>query len=355
MKYLKSYKLYKVNEIVGIAEATTIYDDILLSEFNKHLDQFLSSKIKEKSYKKLLKKEDLVKIITNNNWPKFPVSEIEIEFKFEITPIEEFKKKYYRTIEYKNWVTYGACYNLEEYDPIDPATYLLPSVDDRADKTIHLRMEIGAELSSEFVDKEGLEVEIESCITHELNHAYEGWVRSKTSHGQVSVDLTYSLDVNRPNIKKELFKVWNDDINIMLYWSERHELNAMTQEAWPYVKKYDFNEMKKKCPVWKAAEQMIYFKTSEFKKEFIEKARSIYPDMSDYEIEFIFKSLKGGLSNHLNELRIKSEQKLEDKPSITGDKIKAMSLERFFKFAEKRINIAGQKLKNRIIKLYSLK
>ena len=72
-------KLYKVNEIVGIAEATTIYDDILLLEFNKHLDQFLSSKIKEKSYKKLLKKEDLVKIITNNNWPKFPVSEIEIE------------------------------------------------------------------------------------------------------------------------------------------------------------------------------------------------------------------------------------------------------------------------------------
>lgn len=355
MKYLQKYKLYKINEIVGIAEATIIYNDILLLEFNKYLNKFLSSKEKEKSYKKLLKKEDLLKIINNNNWVKFPVSEIEIEFKFEITKIEEFKKKYYRTVKYKNWITYGACYNLEEYDPLDPTTYLLPSVDDRTDKTIHLRMEIGAEISSEFVDREGLEVEIKSSITHELNHAYEGWVRSKTSHGQISVDLTYSLDINRPNIKKELFKVWNNDINIMLYWSERHELNAMTQEAWPYVSKYNLNEMKEKCPVWRAAEQMIDFKISKFKEEFIEKARYIYPDMSDYEIEFVFKSLKGGLANQLMELRKKSAERFEDKPSIIGEKIRSMSLEQFFNFAEKRINIAGEKLKNKIIKLYSLK
>ncbi len=355
MKYLQTYKSYKVNEVVGIAEATTIYDDIILSEFNKHLDQFLESKSKKKSYKKLLKKEDLVKIIINDNWPKFPVSELELEFKFENISIEEFDKKYYRTKEYKNWVTFGACYNLEEYDPNDPATYLLPSVDDRADKTMHLRMEIGAELSSEFVNKEGLETEIESCITHELNHAYDGWVREKTGHGQVSTDLTWSLDINRPNIKKELFKVWNDDINIMLYWSERHELNAMVQEAWPYVKKYEFGEMKKKCPVWRAVEQMIDFKISKFKEEFIEKARSIYPDMSDYEIEFIFKGLKTGLANQLRELRIESIKKHEDKPSIMSEKIKSMSLEQFFNFAEKRINIAGTKLKNKIIKLYSLK
>jgi len=346
MKYLKTYNDYIINEARGLSETSIIYSDIIFSEFNKHFEQFLKSNSNEQSYKIILNKNDLKDIIDNKNWPNFPVSEFELEFKIKTIPAEKFNEKYYETIKYKNWITNGAFYNLEDYYEGCPNSYLL------SDGTIHLKMEIGVELSSEFNDKKGLEVEIESCILHELSHAYEAWVRKKSGHGQTSVDLTWSIDVNRPNIKKELFKIWSDNINL-LYNSERHELRAMVQEAWSYVKKYNFDEMKEKCFVWKIAEQMSNFDALEFREEFKEKAKEIYPDINEYGIEFILKSLKGGLANELIQRR--DETAHEDKPSIIGEKIKKMSLDSFFNFIQKRINFSGEKLKQKIMRLYSLK
>jgi hypothetical protein len=65
--------------------------------------------------------------------------------------------------------------------------------------------------------------------------------------------------------------------------------------------------------------------------------------------------MKDSLANKLIEERELSKESKIDSPSILGEKIKSMSLDKFLEFSQRRINSAGEKLRRRILRLYSLK
>jgi hypothetical protein len=248
----------------------------------------------------------------------------------------------------KKYIGTGACYNIGE----EGGSSIQPSIDDRSDVTIHLKLEIGALISDVFDNREGLSLEIESSITHELNHGYEAWNRMRKGKGQVSTDVTWALDVNRAKIKKDIWKIWYDEIGYYVYWSEFHEINAMTQDAYPYVKRYDIEEVKEKAPSWKFATKMKNFDANDFKQRMTDKILSTYPDA---DVDIMLRRIKNGFANQLIKNRENSINNKEDKPTLSGEVVKSMSVDKFLTFIQKRINRAGNRIQRNILKLYSLK
>ena len=304
MKYVIPFNNFSINEAVGVAEATLIYNDFILNLFNEHLTEFLESDESKYNKSRTYTDYDLSEIIKEGLWPKMPISSILLEFTFKKITDDEFKKKYPITSKIKNYNGLGACYPIViKKDP--EGSYITDPIDDRAPKTIHLRLEIGAIISDSFNENniEGLLLETESSITHELNHAYEGWRRISSGAGIISTDVTWALDVNRSKIRKDIWKYWTDSISTYLYWSERHEINAMTQEAWPYVKKYEVDKMMVTCPTWRYANDMTKFKADKFKSDLYTMIKSAYPDA---EPELILRRMKSGFANQLIKSREES-------------------------------------------------
>ena len=343
MKHLKSYQLFEAH---GVAEATLIYNQFLLDEFNKYCDIALESSEKDYSHTQEYTQEDLTQFIQNEFWPKYPISSMSVTYTLKTMTDEDFIKRF--PTSKKKYIGTGACYNIGE----EGGSAIKPSIDDRSDITLHLVLEIGAIVSDALNDREGLSIEIESSITHELNHGYEGWNRMRKGKGQVSTDVTWALDANRAKIRKDIWKIWYDDIGYYVYWSELHEINAMTQDAFPYVKRYDIEEVKEKAPSWRFAKKMIDFDANQFKQKMTDKILSVYPDA---DVEMMLKRVKNGFANELIKNRENSISREEEKPTLSGEAVKAMSVDKFLAFIQKRINRAGNRIQRNILKLYSLK
>jgi hypothetical protein len=352
MKHLKTYQLFEAH---GVAEATLIYNEFLLDEFNDNFDSFMKkdesvNKSKGRNYSNTInyKKEDLSMFIKNSLWPKFPVSTMEVTYNLEIMTDLEYAIKFPTAASSKLFIGTGACYNIEAED----GSSLQPAIDDRSDVTIHLKLEIGALITNSFSDRDGLSIEVESAITHELNHGYEGWNRMRKGKGQLSTDVTWALEVNRSRIKKDIWKTWYDEVGYYIYWSELHEMNAMVQDAWPYVKRYNIDELKEKTPSWRFAKRMIEFDGEIFKEVMTDKILSVYPDA---DVDLMLRRIKNGFANELIKRREESINSKEDKPTLSGEDIKAMSVDKFLNFIQKRINRSGSRIQKNITKLYSLK
>lgn len=362
MKYLKSYKIF---EALGVAEATLIYNQFLVDEFNKYFDSFSqqdkqSDKSKSRNYSKNVSydSDDLIRFSTDKHWDKFPIKKMSIVYSFKVIPELEFKKKY--TIspktnknnqteifnvmqlgsekKYSKFITTGACYPFSE------------GGSEIMNSHIHLKIELGVIICQEFseVDRDKLSLDIESTINHELNHGYEAWQRKVRGKGDFSTDLTYSLDINRNRIKKEIWEVWYNKIGYYIYWSEPFEINAMIQDTLPYVKKFDVEKMKEMSPTWSFSKRLREFSAGDFKNEIEEVILSVYPDA---DVDFVMDRLKNGFANQLEEYTTDSEG--SDKPTLKAEKIKKMSVDKFLDMVEKRVNEAGQKIQRGILRLYS--
>jgi hypothetical protein len=345
MRYIK-----KFNEAVGLAEATLPLIDLITDDYRNYINEFLKPDGKKEPLTKEYNSEDLKSFINSDLWSKFPVISMKVDYSATVIDDDEFKNRYPKTYLYKNWNTSGACYNIGDKE--SDGSYLMDPINDKEPKNLHLRLEVGCIISDKFNNIDEMMIEAESAISHELNHAYEGWNRILSGSGQLSVDLTFALDANRPRLRKEIWKTWYNKIGFYLYWSELHEVNAMIQESWSFVKKMDLDELKTKSPSWKYAQMMTEFKADDFKKEMEEKVKEFYPEA---DVNFFLKSLKTGLANQLIKSRVDSKLTHQDKPSITGDKVKNMSVDQFLKYTEKRVNLAGETIKKGIMRLYSLK
>lgn len=343
MKYLKYFKLF---EAYGVAEATLIYNQFLLDEFNKYFDIAKESGDKNYSHTQDYSQEDLAQFIKNPLWVKYPISSLSVTYTIETLKDNEFNSRFFGIK--KNHTCTGACYNIG----VEDGSAIKPAIDDRSDITLHLVLEIGAIISESFSDREALSIEIESSITHELNHGYEGWNRMKKGKGQISTDVTFALDVNRSKIKKDIWDIWYNEVGFFVYWSEQHEINAMVQDSFPYVKKYDFDEMKSKTPSWRFSTKMKDFNAQEFKQKMINKILSTYPDAN---VEIFLKRMQNALANELIKLREESINRKEDRPTLSGEFIRKLSVDEFLSFIEKRINRAGERIQRKIIRMYSFK
>lgn len=344
MKHLINFNNYLLTEAFGLAEPTLPLSDLLIEDTEVVFTDFINSGTNKLNLPEVY---DLSasKILKDINWSKFPVIKLKVEYNFIRIPSEEFRKKYPESSKHKNYVCNGFCESIDNKN-------LLPPIDFRSKNTISLSLGIGGIINEDFNETEDFLVESESTILHELNHAYEAYNRMIRGKGQFSVDLTWGLEVNRSKIRKEIFKEWSDKIGYYLYWSEQHEINAMVQEAWPYVKRYDVDEMKSKCPTWRAVQQMIEFNPVEFKEKMYKLINSYYPDANP---EIILNRLKNGLANWLDIERENSSRRLEDAPSLSGEQIRTMNIDKFLSFAAKRINESGEKIQRNILRMYSKK
>jgi hypothetical protein len=350
MKHIKKFDNFSINEALGIATATLLYSDFILEETKKHFDIFIKSG--EKKYNKVESYKLDESITSNQEWVKMPVSNMRLNFIFVKKTDDVFAKDYPVSSKIKNFTTTGACYNITEKKVDEEDSYLTEPIDDRTDHSIFLSLEAGAVICDKFNEYDDLYLEIESAIIHELNHGYEGYKRMMSGSGQVSVDVTWALDANRSRIKKEIWKKWGEKIGYGIYYSERHELNAMAQEALPYVKKYDIDELMVKSPSWRNADDLEKFNAVEFKKEISELINKFYPDIDP---TLILNRMKNGFANQLDISRKESVERVEDAPSISGRDIRKMDIDKFLLFIQTRLNKAGKELKRRIIRLYSLK
>jgi hypothetical protein len=357
MKHLKNIDGFLITEAVGLAEPTLIYSDFLLAETNDFFELFLDS-TESKFEQKKLYDLSFTDMIHKKLWPMFPVVKMDVRYHFTRLTHEKFCKNYPATSKDKLYTCTGACYNLAPGKTKD-MSYLTSPIDDRTEYGVYLKIEVGALLSESFEFQDDLEtkkdeflLELESTIIHELNHAYEGYQRMMSGSGQISTDLTFALEVNRSKIKKEIFKEWSDKIGFYLYWSEKHEMNAMVQESWPYVKRFEPSMLKFKSPSWMYAQQMRDFSAIEFQNKMYSMINKYYPDAVP---EVFLSRLKNGLANYLDIQREKSVIEFENAPSLTGEKIRKMKVSEFLQFVQKRVNIAGEGIQRKILKLYSLK
>lgn len=357
MKYIKEYSSYLINEAAGLAEPTLIYSDYLLEEATEYFDAFLDSKLRKQEVKVSYNFSD-TEVFNNKLWPLYPVSKMQVVYTFNKVNDEKYRKSYPELSKKKLYVATGACSNFSSKRSKE-MSYILPPVDDRTDHAIYLRLDIGVLVTDLFLYEENFEVlrdqlllEVESTIIHELNHAYEGYQRLISGRGQISVDVTIASDYNRGKVKKEVFKDWVNKFGYYLYTSEKHEVNAMVQEAWPYVKKYKPEELSKFCHPYIQSQEMKKFSCEEFKNHMISKINEFYPGINP---EIIMNRIKNSLANYLEVQRKESWIEFEDSPSLTADKIRKMTLDKFLTFAQARINSSGDKIQKKILKLYSLK
>ena len=73
------------------------------------------------------------------------------------------------------------------------------------------------------------------------------------------------------------------------------------------------------------------------------------------DIDMMLKRIKNGFANDLIQRRKESIDKSEDRPTISGEAVRSMSVDKFLKFIQGRVNRAGRKLQSNILRLYALK
>ena len=352
MNFIKRYTQY--NESKGVAQPTVMVSDFICEELYKHVRYFLDRKSSIKNTTDLsnfdYNKFAFINIPRSNrvgDWMKFPVNRVELSIKFQVLTDEEYCRRYPITSKVKKFNSWGACSDYidesaPDYTPSKNSSLL------QKDKTLFIRLEAGAFISDLFneSDVDGMNVELESAILHELNHAYEGYQLFTKFKQAIPTGITSALEANKPNVPKEVWRVWEDDFTLLFYWAEPHEVRAMVQEALPYVKRSTPEEMKSKAPSLRYSKIMADFKYEKFLKDISDKIKESMPGSDPLQV---LTDVKNGFADELEEYNTDFEQV----SSVLPKDIKRMPIEDFLKFSEDRIHKAGEKIRRGILRLYT--
>lgn len=196
-------------------------------------------------------------------------------------------------------------------------------------------------------NKNDIYIEMESVISHELNHLYEFFELSKNNKN-FNYGLAAAADYKNPILNNKTINFLYGHLLYYIYCVNPTEINAETQEAWSYTKRYSFEEMKKKWSFWIEIENMINFNSE---KEF-NKLNNIIKYETGRDIKSTYSIiLKGFLEKYKEILNDWNE-----KPNISISKLETIvkngDMLGFFKLFEKIIKRGGLKLKHNIIKQY---
>ncbi len=318
MKYLKSYKLF---ESRGVPQSSLVYFDSIYRMVLSHLDEYL------KSDKKSI--VNRIELDFDNVSSEFPISKIHLITKFDPT-LRNYGWEFSST---------GDCRPF-----IDGGSQILD------DGTILLKFEIGVLLDNKKITKSKLQkikTDIESSIHHELNHGFEHYNRKLKNYPPVQDALAFAVDVNVNNIPNKIWDFWQRHISYNLYYTEKFEINAITQESIPYVKKYPIEKLKRNWRGWGIITGLVNFDDIKFKKQIFNLIKREYPKRDPNKV---LNSLKRGLSKSLNTLMVKYK---EENPSILPSSIESMTIDDLLKYCKNRFNKGGEELRRRVIRNYS--
>lgn len=326
-------KIFKFQDFIveklGVSEETLKYSDILMKYVKEQFQNFYSKDI-SKFEKRLEFEEEIASAVTD----KYPITKIELLVTFDKITNEEFTNRF-PTISSrgKHFTTIGACEDFEKTE----------------DGKALLKIEVGGIINEDkFDDIEGLETELESGLIHELNHSFEGYNRYKKGKPVIPTSVTYALDVNAANVPDNVWNIWWKEFAYYIYWTERHELNAMTQDVFPYVKRYTFDDMKSKAPSWDFYQRLASFDPIEFKQRLIIEIEGSMPDKDP---ESVLIQMKNGLADNIKKFLDEGENGSDT--SIDPDLIKKLSVDDFFRYFDKRIKKGAEILRRGIIRHYA--
>lgn len=326
-------KIFKFQDFIleklGVSEETLKYSDILMKYVKEKFQDFYSNDV-SKFEEKLEFEEEIALAVTD----KYPITKIELLVTFDKISNEEFTNRF-PTISSrgKHFTTTGACEDFEETE----------------DGKSLLKIEVSGIINEDkFDDVDGLEIELESGLIHELNHSFEGYNRYKKGKPVIPTSVTYALDINAADVTDSVWNIWWKEFGYYIYWTERHELNAMTQDAYPYTNKYSFDEMKRKSPSWDFYQRLSSFDPVLFKQTLVDEIKKSMPGRDPEEVLI---EMKDGLADNIRKF-LDGEENGPD-TSIDPILIKKLSVDDFFKYFDKRIKKGAEILRRGIIRHYA--
>lgn len=331
-----------LNEDKGISRITSIYSNIVYEAIDEYVDEMIS--IGKKSNQVIIIEPSYIQesiIGFEDDFLDYPVQKITVNLSLTTTRLSANHSQ--------GFDSGGAMYPFGKKK--DGMSYVTKKYDVNFSEDILDGLSVIAEIvmdltiildSKRFNVSEipNLKLELMSVIIHELNHGYEFWMRYQN---KVDSDLKYALSnikLSQTPFTKKVYKKLNRFL-YLLYWSLPYEQNAKVQEFYPFVLKYDVNELVN-LNIYKNIEEMIDFSSDIFYDELV----SLIPDKKIDKVLGI--TLKEFIKSY------KKSHKLMDE-ILDDDIIKKSNIKDIFKYYEKTINNAGENMRRKVLRLYSLK
>lgn len=352
---IKRYNEY-IKERVGFADPTAAYIRIIFDHMKYMITDLYSKSPDEQKLSFVLSDLFLKKKMSSKEKEltiDFPVRKFFINFKFTKNDLELWNHSE------STYGTSAMCYEFTKLNKEITPTSRKSGIftDEDGNISIHARLDFSVTLSDHFVmNNETLKkiyIELESTISHELNHLYDSYSRiskniDKTGELELSKDIDAFIGVvklQNPNpeiISKDLFDEWID-FTYLIYYSEPHEINAVSQESRSYIKNG--------IPLDKISGWDIQRKLNEFNREnFIKKMTELAGgDESKLEL------LKSDFAERFRRLLV-SQGKLINGVYNTKHNMDFMMKSSFRKFVNhfgRIITKAGKRLKRNILRMNS--
>lgn len=326
----------------GVSRITALYSNIIFDAITDYADDLIDRGVKKKKIIVIDAKTIQDNIVGyEDDFLDFPVQKITVELKFSNGEVPKSHPQ--------GFDTGGAMYpfSLKKHD----MSFITKKYDVNFSKTIldeltsicELRMDLSILIDdNKFKPNEfpNLKLELMSVIIHEMNHGYEFWMRY---NNKVDSDLKYSLASLKIEKTEYTKKVYNHINKFLyyLYWSLPYEQNAKVQELYPFVLKKDVNELTKMYQ-FKNIKSMIDFKGNDYYNELL----TLIPERQ------LNKVLKKMLISFITTYK-KTHKKMDE--VMDDNIINKLSIRDIFKYYEKTINHAGENMRKKILRLYSIK
>lgn len=320
-------KIFKFKEYLfeskGVAIPTLNYISFIIESIKNDLFNFIEST-----------DDNLEKNITLDckrfSTDLFPISEIKLNISFCKYSNEKFSTQFpIISNRGKFFTSTGYCEGIPDHEIGEP---------------ISIEMGCGAIIDKDkfnIKDIESVYLEMESALSHEFNHAYESYNRIKKGYPEMSGTLTNALDCNVYNVPESVWHIWWKELGYYIYWTESFEVNAMIQDAFPYSRKYSFEDIKNYAPSWDFYERMKSFDYKEFKNRISNEIKKTM----DEDPEMVLTNIKNGLANKIEE---ENDNNVSIKPSL----IRKMNIDQFLKYCSNRIKNGSERLRRGIIRHY---
>lgn len=333
-------KLNYILERLGVAEPTLPYVNLVYGVLeDKVID--LANK-KTKNFSETIKLgHDYIKEIYQNYFDyfsEFPIESIEIGLTFTTLPESKIDL----------FATGGAAYQIEKKKQggsyIKRKNILLPKkILNEIDDCVVAKLDVEVYISDKFnnTNSDDLLFDLRDTLLHEFNHIYEYYKRNQSNKSMVDTSLGFAGGKNY-NIPKNIFNVWSNFI-YFVYYSQPHEINAMSQEAYSKTLRMSFEDFKN-TNYWKISKEMENFNGEEFYKKLITTIESYNPEYVDSVTNRLYSWFLKDYENNLGLFGYEPTNIVKKSKNL-------YSLIRNF---EPKINKSGKKLQRNFIRLYSL-
>ncbi len=335
-------------ERLGVSDVTLVYTEIILSYLENIIDESFQSNNLEKEKHDVVINKSAIGIITKEEDRKL-LSQLPIRnFIINFTIVKNDPDLEGEPEKFK---TSGVCYEFTKPNrEVDSRTKKSGLIVDKSGNSIDARLGVSIFFNSTFdkdVDYSAFRVEFESTISHELNHLFESYNRvSKELNIHADIDAHIGVvNVKNPNtelISDELFDRWVD-FTYLLYYSEPHEINAVSQESLSYISRGIELD---KIPGWEIQNKLNSFNKVDYYNELLALAGG---DQSKLEL------LKNDFAERFRKLLV-NQGRLFNNTYHTKHDVDFILNSTFKSFISKYaviIDKQGARLKKNILRLHS--